>query len=61
MAEFQKAVELEHSFADAYYQIGICQEKQGKREKALKMYEKAVEVLPDHLDGLVALMRIMKN
>lgn len=57
IAQFQKAVELEKGFADTYYRLGVCCEKQGRKDEALRMLSKTVELLPNPLDGLLALQR----
>ena len=55
---FRKAVELGPDFADAHYRLGVCYEKLGDAEEAFRLYEKTVELLPNHLDGLLAVKRI---
>ena len=57
-ANFLKAIEREPDFADAYYHVGWCYETEGHLDSARVFYERTVEHLPDHLDGLKALGRI---
>jgi tetratricopeptide (TPR) repeat protein len=57
---FRKAIELEPDFADAHYRLGVCYEEQGNKDEALRLYENTVELLPNHLDGLLAVRKLRK-
>jgi tetratricopeptide (TPR) repeat protein len=58
---FGKAIELEPDFADAHYRLGVCYENQGDQDEALRLYERTVELLPNHLDGLLAVRRMSET
>ena len=55
---YRQALELNSDFADAHYRIGLCLESQGDKAAALAKYEGAVMLLPNHLDGMLALERL---
>ena len=57
---FRKAIEIEPGFADAYYRLGTCVENEGALDTAREFYEKTIDLLPNHLDGLRALLRMHK-
>jgi tetratricopeptide (TPR) repeat protein len=42
-------VELDELHADAYYNLGVAYGFMEDGKKALEMFEKALEVQPDHL------------
>jgi tetratricopeptide (TPR) repeat protein len=60
VAHFLKAIELEPGFADSYFRLGICYEKQNMRIDAIRMYKKTITLLPNHLGGLQSLSRMSK-
>ncbi len=55
------AIELKPDFADAYYRLGVIAEKEQNWEKAQSLYEKTLNILPDHLDSLKALKKIKEK
>jgi Flp pilus assembly protein TadD len=46
---WQKAVEIDPTYAAAYNNLAIAYEQQGNLEKARQAYEKAVELEPNNL------------
>ena len=44
---FQKAVEINPRYADAYHNLGNVNRNMGKTEEAIKSYEKALEINPN--------------
>ena len=46
---WEKAVELDHSYAQAWNNLAIAYEHEGKFEEARKAYEKALELDPKNL------------
>ena len=50
IAEFDKALELNPSRDDSYFNLGACYEKLGELEEALKNYELELSVDPDDQD-----------
>lgn len=48
IGEYEKALELNPQFAEAYNGIGFSYEALGKYEEALRSYKKAVELKPDY-------------
>ncbi len=47
IVHFQKAIEKEPEFVDAYYNLGILEEFRGNREKAIEVFEKAHKYKPE--------------
>lgn len=47
LAAFQKAVKEKPDFAEAYYNIGIIYDLQGKPSEAVKAYEKVIQIDPN--------------
>ena len=45
--DFERAVKLDHEFADAWNNLGVAWYLQQKYGKAIKQYEKAIKVKPD--------------
>lgn len=55
---FKDAVALKSDLADAYYRAGVCLEQMNDIRGAREMYEKTIQILPNHLDGLKALLTV---
>ena len=59
--EFEKVVKINPKNADAYFNIGMVKEAKNDSSGAKKMYEKTLEIIPDHktakkrIDKLVGL------
>ena len=47
LASFQKAVQTDPKFAEAYYNLGIIYDLQHKFSKAIKAYEKVIQIDPN--------------
>ena len=47
---WEKAVELDPTYAAAYNDLAIAYEREGQLEKARKAYEKAVELEPNNAE-----------
>ena len=60
-AELERFVDLQPEFADAYFRLGLIAEEENDLIKAKSLYEKTVELLPNHLEGLKALREINKK
>jgi tetratricopeptide (TPR) repeat protein len=60
-AYFEKAIESKPDFADAYYRLGIIAEESNNLSHAISLYEKTVELLPNHIDSLLALERLSRE
>lgn len=52
------ATSLMPNFADAFYWLGQCYKMQSQTTRANQMYLKTVEILPHHLDSLLALKNL---
>jgi tetratricopeptide (TPR) repeat protein len=50
IAEFNKAIEIDPSFADAYYNRGIANSKKGNLDQAISDYTKAIQINPKDSD-----------
>jgi len=48
LREFNKAIELDSTLADAYYNRGLIYYDQGKIDQALNDYDKAIEINPNY-------------
>jgi Flp pilus assembly protein TadD len=46
---WERAIQLDPTYAAAYNNLAIAYEQTGEFDKALKAYEKAVEIEPDNL------------
>ena len=55
---YRRAIGLEGDFADAYYRVGLCLEAKGDTAGALSKYDETVALLPNHLDGTIAMERL---
>ncbi len=49
IAHFQKAVEKDPEFVDAYMMLAQLYENQGKQDDAIKQYESAIKAKPDYI------------
>lgn len=45
------AIRLQPRYVDAIYNLAICQEKLKKPRKALQLYQKVLEIAPDHREA----------
>ena len=50
IAEFNKALEIDPNFADAYYNRGLANAKKGSFNEAISDYTKAIQINPDDSD-----------
>ena len=48
---YNKALAIEPDYADAYYNMGMARQRQGKLEEAIKAYNKAIDINPDYADA----------
>ncbi|MBI5574642.1 MAG: tetratricopeptide repeat protein [Elusimicrobia bacterium] len=46
--EFEKVIKINPKNADAYFNMGIVKEAKNDSSGAKKMYEKTLEIIPDH-------------
>jgi tetratricopeptide (TPR) repeat protein len=51
IAEFNKAIEIDPDFADAYYNRGIANSKKGNLNQAISDYTKAIQINPNDSDS----------
>ncbi len=58
--EFEQAVRLAPDWPDAYYNLGMVQEKVGKYEEAIRSYEQYLRLAPDADDAKAVKRRINK-
>ena len=52
---YGKVLEVDKTFYQAYYQIGVIKSKMGNKDEAVQSYEKALEVNPQFYKGYFAL------
>ena len=52
---FQKAIELNDQYVDAFYNTGLIYEHKGNRKKAIEFYQKALVIEPMHEPSMDAL------
>lgn len=50
--EYQKAVQKDPNFAEAYYRMGLAFERDNKPTEAFAAYRQTTEIAPDHLEAL---------
>jgi Flp pilus assembly protein TadD len=50
LTQFQKAIELDPDNVEAYVYLGKIHAEQDRRDEARKLYEKALELDPNHED-----------
>ncbi len=55
---FEKAADEEKNFAEAYYNIGLLQQRLGNNKEAKKAYEKTSEMRPDMAAPIVNIARM---
>jgi hypothetical protein len=58
LAQFNRAIDLDDSNANTYFNMGVCYEQLGDRLKALVNYKKALNLEPDDEDILRHLNKI---
>jgi tetratricopeptide (TPR) repeat protein len=51
LASFEKAIEIDSSFLEPYFNIGTVFEKQGLADKALEAYQRAIKANPESADA----------
>jgi len=49
--EFEDAISRDKAFLEAYFNLGMIHERQGRPKKAIRVYEKAMEANPGNLDA----------
>ncbi|MFQ6677839.1 MAG: tetratricopeptide repeat protein [Fidelibacterota bacterium] len=52
---YKEVLDIDESFYQAHYQIGVIQSKMGNRAVAIEHYEKALEIAPNFYKGYYAL------
>ena len=52
---FKVCLEKDDNFADVHYLLGAIYQRQGKTEGAVKQYQQAISIAPNHMDALIAL------
>lgn len=58
-AEFyKKTIEINPILTDPYYFLGVCYEKMGKKDLAIKNYKEALKYIPDYEEAKKALQRL---
>ena len=55
LSSYEKVLEVDKTFYQAYYQIGVIKSKIGNKDEAVQSYEKALEVNPQFYKGYFAL------
>ncbi len=55
LGSYERVLEVDESFYQALYQIGVIQSKMGDKDAAIQSYEKALEVNPQFYKGFFAL------
>ena len=55
LSSYEKVLEVDKTFYQAYYQIGVIKSKIGNKGEAVQSYEKALEVNPQFYKGYFAL------
>lgn len=61
LGHFQKAVELDPEFADAYSNIGVAEVSLGRPELAVEQLQKAVDLVPDHTLAIANLSIVLSQ
>ena len=60
-AALKSACEREANFADAWFRLGLAQERLGEIEPAKQSFSQAARLLPNHLDALLHLNLLLKT
>jgi tetratricopeptide (TPR) repeat protein len=58
---YERAIQLDPAFYDAYYNLGLAQTKSGNLSAALKAYENALAIRPDSLDARYNFALVLKQ
>ena len=58
---FQKAVDIDPEFADAYSNIGVAEVSLGRLEQAAEQLQKAVNLVPDHTLAIANLSIVLSQ
>jgi tetratricopeptide (TPR) repeat protein len=58
LTQFQLSVDLKPDFAEGYFRMGKTHEAMNDTGTALSMYQRCLELLPNHLEGRRSLSRI---
>lgn len=45
--QYERAIDIDNSFAEAYSNLGYCYRKQGHFDRAISTYKKAINLKPD--------------
>jgi len=61
VASFEKAIKIEPTFADAYYNLGIIYQYLGNEKKALEAFEKNLEQSPEDYEVMYKIAVIYHN
>ncbi len=56
---YQEAVELQPSFAEAWFNLGVSLAEQGDRAQAAAVYRKAIAIRPDYTKALFNLLALL--
>ena len=59
IATFKKAANEQDNFAEAYYNIGLLQQRQGNNSDARSAYEKASQMRPDMPEPYVNISKML--
>ena len=55
LSSYERVLEVDETFYQSYYQIGVIKSKMGDKDEAIQSYEKALEVNPQFYKGYFAL------
>ena len=58
---YQKAIAANPKFALPYNNLGVVRERQGRRDEALTLYRKALQVDPNYRDARLNLNRFSES
>ena len=51
ISQYNKAIELNPNYTEAYFNKGVCLSNIGKKNEAIKMYQKAIELYPNYKEA----------